>query len=144
MQHTDDFFFNNEQVQAILRKYQQPTLFYKGSEKWLCTALDGEKKVVLKFVADMDEARHELSALEDLHGRYHIVKMHDFYELDDFTVFVLEHITQKPEPFQPRTSKELADFAYQLVEVTMPDAILITSIVGTSCVTCKWNSSCRH
>jgi len=99
---------------AYMNKYHQPSLLYKRHNKCLYWATDNNQEVVLKFVSNSREAQNELRALEDLGGCPHIVKLYDWKQWDDLTLFVLEY--RRPVSFQPRTAKELAFYAYQLLE----------------------------
>jgi len=49
-----------------------------------------------------------------LNGLPHIVKLYGWKKWEDMTLFVLEY--RRPTTFQPRTTKELAIYAFQLLE----------------------------
>jgi len=115
-QNKKDFKNYLQNILQVVSKYQNPCLLYQGPQTKIFWAIDTDHQVVLKFVSNLQEAQNELNALEDLNGRYHIVKLYDYREFKelDLSLFVLEY--QPPVRFSPKTLTQLASYTFQILE----------------------------
>jgi serine/threonine protein kinase len=114
-----DFFHkfdtSNELIDSRVKSYRNWSLLAEGREKQLYRATKDDKEVVLKFVADPIEAQNELCVLEELNGRYHVVKLFEYLETDTCMLFVMEY--KQPVEFSPKTVNQIVHYAFQVMEV---------------------------
>jgi len=116
MMETIDYLAALNSFQKERTRYASLTLMHETENKRLFKALDldSNREVMLKLVADKDEASCELDALELTNGRYHVVKLLDWAELDDCTLFVEEYVPRID--FIPGSTIDVALYGFQTLE----------------------------